>query len=348
MKTLKYVMAAAAGIALLSACQKDDEHVQINPENVVPSQFVGLPTRTVVLHVADADAPCDTIRWTQTDFSYPAAVGYTLQIRLKGSQEFTDLGSVQGVTKWAAKTSLLNNTLVRIGCTPGEENDVELRVSASVSPAYPSVVSEPAVVRFSPYDSEVSYPSLWVIGGYCDWHHESADRLYSLKDNGIYSGWIDMYDPSGFKFTSAPHWDGVNYGGELDALSTDGSAPNIVLAESGYYFFEVNTKLMTAQIKHTVETLGLIGSAVPGGWDAQTNLGYDPASKLWKGTMEMQRGEFKVRMNDDWELSFGAGADAQEGILNGSGNVAFTMPDGLYDVTVNLNRAVPTYSFTAR
>ena len=59
----------------------------------------------------------------------------------------------------------------------------------------------------------------------------------------------------------------------------------------------------------TIETVGLIGSATPMGWDADTTMTQDSAdAHLWTITITLAVGEAKFRANDDWDINWGTPA----------------------------------------
>lgn len=58
-----------------------------------------------------------------------------------------------------------------------------------------------------------------------------------------------------------------------------------------------------------ITSIGLIGDATPGGWDADTNMVQDPVdTNAWTLTIELTDGKVKFRANDLWDDDWG-GAD---------------------------------------
>lgn len=82
---------------------------------------------------------------------------------------------------------------------------------------------------------------------------------------------------------------------------------------SGQYFF------MPANRATPYNALGLIGSATPGGWDADTDMIQSPGNPfLWSKSFNLVEGEAKFRADDDWAVNWGAspfpgGIGAQDG-----------------------------------
>ena len=58
-----------------------------------------------------------------------------------------------------------------------------------------------------------------------------------------------------------------------------------------------------------ISGIGLIGPAQAGGWDTDTDLTYNPATRAWEGTFDLIADEFKFRANDDWAINWGGSAE---------------------------------------
>lgn len=89
-------------------------------------------------------------------------------------------------------------------------------------------------------------------------------------------------------------------------------------------------------------TIGLIGSATPGGWDTDTPLNRDGGNPdIWRGTVTMTDGEFKFRANNDWAINWG-GSDFPVGVaIEGGDNIVAVA--GTYQVSFNTSTL--EYSF---
>ncbi len=83
----------------------------------------------------------------------------------------------------------------------------------------------------------------------------------------------------------------------------------------------------------TYETVGIIGTATPNGWDASTPMDQDPADEhRWTLTeFSLVGGEAKFRANDAWDVNWGS-ASFPEGTATQDGpNIP--IPAGVYDIT---------------
>lgn len=145
--------------------------------------------------------------------------------------------------------------------------------------------------------------------------------LYCANQDGIYTGFFYAQDADwsggkgAFKFTGAfNNWDNGNYGtgtmsddGLTGTLIDDGGSGNI-LVEPGFYRADVNLAAMTYTLT-PIAGIGIIGPAQAGGWDSDTDMTYNPATRAWEATIELAADEFKFRANDDWAINWGGSTD---------------------------------------
>lgn len=159
---------------------------------------------------------------------------------------------------------------------------------------------------------------IWEAGVNNDWG-AIEQPLYCANQDGIYTGFFYAQDADwsggmgAFKFTGAfNNWDNGNYGAgtstdEGGTMIDDGGSGNL-LATPGFYRAEVNLAEMTYKLT-AIAGIGIIGPAQPGGWDADTDMTYNPETKAWEVTVELAADEFKFRANDDWAINWGGTAD---------------------------------------
>ncbi|MBR4809677.1 MAG: hypothetical protein IK031_05300 [Bacteroidales bacterium] len=168
---------------------------------------------------------------------------------------------------------------------------------------------------------------IYAIGADTGW--TSTYPLHTVLDNGNntanYKGF--GYLSSEFKFRPNENdWTGDwEFDGEGKIADNGGSncpAPD----EAGYYMIEVNLKEMTYTLT-LITTIGVVGPAQAGGWDADTDLEYNAESKAWEGTIELSAGEMKFRANDDWGINWGGSFDS---LYQGGPNI--TVAAGTYAI----------------
>ena len=175
-------------------------------------------------------------------------------------------------------------------------------------------------------------PFLYTPGNSNGWN-QGASQMLSTTDYANYFGYVFLNGE--FKFTDAPDWDHTNYGnsGTDGVLSTDGGAGNLSVPAAGLYWVHVNTASLTYETT-LVETIGVIGDATPGGWDASTALTPSDDFLTWTGEVTFGTGEFKFRANNGWDINLGGQLQdlAQDGA-----NIA-SPGAGTYTVTLNLGQ----------
>ena len=115
---------------------------------------------------------------------------------------------------------------------------------------------------------------------------------------------------------------------------------NIKVTDAGYYKMNVNLNNMTYSVVKT--TWGIIGSATPGGWDTDTNMDFDPASKTWTAEIELGAGDIKFRANDGWDINYGD--DGVNGTLEANGANIAIAAGGSYKITMKLGTPDYTYN----
>ena len=152
---------------------------------------------------------------------------------------------------------------------------------------------------------------------------------YLSGDDGVHFTGFMYLNQNGFKFTTAPDWSGTGYGANFD---TAPNAGNIVMKEDpGYYKVDVDLSAKTYTLT-PITTIGIIGAATPGGWDADTDLTYNAEERCWevKG-IELKAGECKFRANDAWAMQWGY--DGEKFVFSTNApQVQFVPEAGTYDI----------------
>lgn len=183
------------------------------------------------------------------------------------------------------------------------------------------------------YEFTSAIENLWTPGNSNGWNQGNSQMLYT-DDFIKYYGYVHLNGD--FKFTSAPNWDGINYGnaGTDGKLSTDGGAGNLSVGKDALYWAYVNLPGLTYELTE-VATIGIIGNATPGGWDASTALTPSADFLTWTGEFNFKgTGEWKFRANNGWDINLGGSLSKLE--QNG-GNLA-TPGEGTYVVKLDLSK----------
>lgn len=173
----------------------------------------------------------------------------------------------------------------------------------------------------------IKKPILYMAGDANGWNQ--IDYLAS-EDGSSFTGFMYL-NQNGFKFCSEPNWDGTNYGATYFSKEGD----NIIMTEeAGYYKVEVDLSAKTYTLT-PITTIGVIGDATEGGWDADQDMTYVPYNSETKepGYWEIKdinltAGTIKFRANDAWDISWGG--DINSLTTNNGGNI--TVDAGTYDI----------------
>jgi hypothetical protein len=191
-----------------------------------------------------------------------------------------------------------------------------------------------------------SLPMLYTPGDSNGWN-QAASQTLTTGDGYVFTGFAHLN--GGFKFTSQKDWNGTNYGpgDKPGTLSTVDKGVNLTVDTDGLYWVRAVIEIpedatnATADLKKEsltytttiIKTLGVIGSATPAGWDAQTNLAPSADFLTWSGVVDMTDGVFKFRMNDDWALNINLGGELDNLTVGGAD---MNVTAGKYLVTLNL------------
>ena len=137
-------------------------------------------------------------------------------------------------------------------------------------------------------------PELYMKGDANGW-----DGYDYLTGDGVHFTGFMYLNQNGFKFTTAPDWSGTGYGANFD---TAPDAKDIKMTEpAGYYKVDVDLSAKTYTLT-PITTIGIIGAATPGGWDADTDLTYNKTERCWEvKDIKLKAGECKFRANHSWD-----------------------------------------------
>ena len=171
----------------------------------------------------------------------------------------------------------------------------------------------------------VGKPVLYMKGDANGWNGYD----YLAGDDGVHFTGFMYLNQNGFKFTTAPDWSGTGYG---ENFSTAPDAGNIVMTEpAGYYKVEVDLSEKTYKLT-PITTIGIIGAATPGGWDAETPLTYNETERCWEvKDIALTADECKFRANNEWVMQWGY--DGEKFVFsNNAPAVQFVPEAGTYDI----------------
>jgi len=190
-----------------------------------------------------------------------------------------------------------------------------------------------------------------------DWAPEKSPQVVSLEaapDN--VEGYVYMANATNsWKFATQPNWNGPNYANNDAAgvvtpgiLSPD--AKDNINSPKGYYKINVNAAASPMTYTALATTWGIIGNATPGSWDTDTQMTYDPGTRLWTvhATLIQKSAPddgLKFRANGNWNLNYGD-TGANGSLEDGGTNISVPVSAD-YAVVLDLSHPLAyTYSLT--
>lgn len=152
-------------------------------------------------------------------------------------------------------------------------------------------------LKETPMVSIMSTDFYYTPGGYNGWSQTKSQYLYNLNNKEkpkSYWGMILAKDE--FKISSAPNWDGTNYGeAALGELSTTGG--NIKTDGTGLYYLTADFDALTYSLTK-IEKLSVIGG---GDWNTDRFLTPNEDFSVWTGEAKID-GDWLIRVNGGWDI----------------------------------------------
>jgi hypothetical protein len=156
-----------------------------------------------------------------------------------------------------------------------------------------------------------TYTSIGIIGsGTAGGWDADQDMTQDGSDQHLWTGTFTFTDGEA-KFRANDAWT-TNWGAATYP-SGNGTqdGPNIAV-KAGTYFVRFNDAtgeyaIMVSNRSTPYSKVGIIGSATPGGWDADTDLVKNPSNPfLWSRILTLTDGESKFRADDAWDVNWGS------------------------------------------
>jgi hypothetical protein len=308
-----------------------------------------------VLSPASADLQAERFTWKSANYGGDVEVTYTVEMDAKGNAFKTpqELGTVKSQNQVSVSVAKLNGAALALKATPFAAADFEVRVKSNVSTNI--MFSNVAGIVVTPYTTET--PKLWIPGEYQEasgygakWTPAAAPQLMAEGyGKTAFDGYVYFAAASEFLLTPASNFDNKYTKGATAGTIIYNGNDNLKIDAPGYYRIKADTDPAKLTISTLKTTWGIIGNATPGGWDADTPMTYNPATKKWTVTVTLTTqaapdNGLKFRANGNWDLNYGdtgANGTLEEGGTN-IGTIA-----GNYLVTLDLsNPRNYTYTMT--
>lgn len=357
-----FIILSLWGMGMFVSCEKEGDEIHLDTDNIVAPQFISPENGSVFL--LNEDQEHDTLfvfEWSASDYNLDQlpAVFYLLQADLTGN-EWEDEDSIRDLvetrnTVYEMTVGEMNELLIRMGLSPGEEDHVSFRLLSFVTKAtdHTWVFSDPVDLAMTPFEATLEVDILHVPGSYQGWDPSNEQTVvYSVGLDNKYEGYIFFAEEgTQYKFTEGPSWD--NNWGDNDADGTlNPSGSNIVAGEAGVYRINVDMNELTHTNLRT--EWAMIGTAVSD-WetDVPMELDLEFFDETWKtrytADVTLVEGAFKFRANSDWDINLGMEEeDAEDGTLNyGASNINIT-EGGDFRIILDLSGPLYTVEIIAR
>ena len=319
MKNITKSLLVLLGIAAFSCNNDDIEDRPIIIPGDAPVLSAPEDGNAYVLMIEEAAEQAERFVWSSASFGEDVAIIYTAELDMAGN-EFANpqvLGSVTGQNQLSVSVESLNGAAIAAGAEAFEVNAMEVRIKASVNDTFEPIYSNVSSISITPY---VTYPynDLYFTGTALPYGFENNSNNFPLfrdpanEDVYYYTGYFQAGE---FKLLAkkgqwAPQYgtDGTNVVPRPTEDDPDPSAWQITT--EGYYSFMVDLSNNTftlepydAEEAPTYATIGIIGTATAGGWDADTDMTQSTFNPhLWyiNNAAITAGGEMKFRANDAW------------------------------------------------
>ena len=345
----KFLFLLTVAVTAFSCDNEDQELLTISPKGAgeITSPLAG--TVYVLNPVEDQTNTIFTLTWNAADYDVPTQITYVVEFAKAGTsfaEPFT-VGSTNK-TNYSMNVGEFNGAVVAAGLSPFVQEGLDVRITSTVgSLGSTPQVSEVISILVTPFTTDL--PLISVPGNHQGWDPATAPTLAASgfgKTDYVGYVWLD----GGHKFV-APNetggffwgntdwgWDGVNAGVLVETDEKD------LVAVAGFYYITADTAKLT--YNETPVSWGIIGAATPTGWDSDTDLIYDAATKTLAVNINLVAGGWKFRGNNEWG-AFEFGSLNADGFLQAGGDFVFDGTPGNYRVVLDLsNPRAYTYTLT--
>jgi hypothetical protein len=151
---------------------------------------------------------------------------------------------------------------------------------------------------------------IWQVGAANNWGNPASGL--SMNSDGTYTGY--MFLNTYFMFREyEDSWDGTYWGAESYNDNSNGHlmvGGSNLYTPQGFYKVDVNLNELYYTLT-TISSVNIIGPAVQGttAWETDKDLTYNQNTGAWEISCVLNKGDFKIRANHDWNLNWGGTLD---------------------------------------
>ncbi len=340
----RFIIIIQIFLLAFTACKKD-EKITVGEITKPVLSFSGAAS-SIVIDASNIDLNLGTFSWTEATFGFSSETPVNMLMFDIDGNNFASAIILASTTDLQATftNSDINQKLLAMGAIAGSPVNLQFKIKASLSDSL-FAVSDIFNLTVTPFEVALEYPKLYVSGDQNSWGFDDANCIYSVKNNGIYEGYLYLTDK--IKLSTQPNWDSADaIIGDPDVSGTTGTLQvgnwggnNIVITQgAGCY-------KIVANINESTYSLTKVQWALTGDFNswAMSDMVYNTEADLWELTINITTGGFKFIANQDWNMTLGD--DNADGILEKGtdGNNIKITEDGEYTVTLDLSGALYKY-----
>jgi hypothetical protein len=377
MKKILY-SALLAGLALLSGCAEDENHIYMstNPEKPV----LQLPENGEAYIISEATGENNiAFKWSSANFGAPTEVTYKLQADKDGGDFSSPIELGETTNNFISlKSSTLNGMLIRNDFEAELPVIVLLRVTASVSSNIEPIASELIETSFTLYklaDPNDDGSRIYMVGTAvpAGWNPGDAVEMVNIAPNVYRATTTFVVDR--FRFLGQKDWDPIKYifpffTGNVDSNFENARQTDREDGDENLWFngtpgeytitVDLNTKSIILDATHTDDNsrIYIVGAAVPdAGWDPGKAIEMvNIAPNVYQTIAEFAVDRFRFLGQKDWDpikynfpfFSGGVSSNLENAKQadreDGDENLWFKGTAGKHIITVDLgNKTVEIY-----
>lgn len=332
------------------SCDDNEELYVLNPQGsgVITAPESGF---TQVLNPEEEQTnTAFTLIWNPADYDIPVEITYDVEFAESGT-DFAEpiLAGSTSNTNMTWTVGDFNSKVVGAGLLPFTEGNMDIRIVSTVGSGSAPQISGSITVLITPFTTDL--PTIAVPGKHQGWDPPTAPLLAASAFGATdYEGyvWLTIEGDEGFKFLAPDqgsfNWGNIDWGddGSFTGKLVEEDEVNCKVDADGYYLVNADTSELTYATKAV--SWGIIGAATPTGWDSDTDLVYDAATRTLSVDIDLVAGPFKFRGNNEWGV-FDLGTVDGDGFLQSGGDLTFDGAAGNYHIVLDLsNPRAYTYS----
>lgn len=338
-------------IVTASSCDNEDDVYTLNAQGSGEITAPESGFKQVLNPEEEQTNTAFTLIWSPADYDIPVEINYNIEFAKSGT-DFAEaiLAGSTSNTNMTWTIGDFNSKVVGAGLSPFTEGNMDIRIISTVGSGSTPQISESITVLITPFTTDL--PTIAVPGKHQGWDPPTAPLLAaSAFGTTDYEGyvWLTIEGDEGFKFLAPDqagnfNWGNIDWGddGTNTGKLVEEDETNCKVDADGYYLVNADIGELTYATKAV--SWGIIGAATPTGWDSDTDLVYDAATRTLSVDIDLTPGPFKFRGNNEWG-EFDLGTVDDDGFLQGGGDLTFDGPAGNYHLVLDLsNPRAYTYS----